>query len=183
MLQVENLNVYYGNIHAVKNISFSVDTGEIVTLIGANGAGKSTLLNAIAGRASSMQGEDDYWKFWKDENKFPTEVTKDIFIDTEGKPGKNGGNPKLEFGEKEYVVKDYLGIGKNAGGRNRMSGVVNIKYKLVIKPVDTSRFGWRLYRAILYVSDNEYADVVDTGAVFVTYMFYFGEVPEPAEES
>ena len=141
------------------------------------------VLNAIAGRASSMQGEDDYWKFWKDENKFPTEVTKDIFIDTEGKPGKNGGNPKLEFGEKEYVVKDYLGIGKNAGGRNRMSGVVNIKYKLVIKPVDTSRFGWRLYRAILYVSDNEYADVVDTGAVFVTYMFYFGEVPEPAEES
>ena len=42
LLKVDNINVYYGNIHAVKDISFEVDQGEIVTLIGANGAGKST---------------------------------------------------------------------------------------------------------------------------------------------
>ena len=44
LLKVDNINVYYGNIHAVKDISFEVDQGEIVTLIGANGAGKSTML-------------------------------------------------------------------------------------------------------------------------------------------
>ena len=49
LLQVENLHVYYGAIHAIKGISFEVNEGEIVTLIGANGAGKSTTLNTIAG--------------------------------------------------------------------------------------------------------------------------------------
>ena len=44
LLKVDNINVYYGNIHAVKDISFEVNQGEIVTLIGANGAGKSTTL-------------------------------------------------------------------------------------------------------------------------------------------
>ena len=47
MLKVEGINVYYGNIHAIKEISFEVNQGEIVTLIGANGAGKSTILNTI----------------------------------------------------------------------------------------------------------------------------------------
>ena len=49
MLKVDNINVYYGNIHAVKDVSFEVNEGEIVTLIGANGAGKSTTLNTISG--------------------------------------------------------------------------------------------------------------------------------------
>ena len=49
ILQVDNINVYYGSIHAIKGISFEVNEGEIVTLIGANGAGKSTTLNTIAG--------------------------------------------------------------------------------------------------------------------------------------
>jgi branched-chain amino acid transport system ATP-binding protein len=49
LLEVENLHVYYGQIHALKGVSISVDTGEIVTLIGANGAGKSTTLNTISG--------------------------------------------------------------------------------------------------------------------------------------
>ena len=48
MLSVKDLSVSYGSIHAVKNISFEVREGEIVTLIGANGAGKSTTLNALA---------------------------------------------------------------------------------------------------------------------------------------
>ena len=49
ILKVENLNVYYGSIHAIKGVSFEVKEGEIVTLIGANGAGKSTTLNTISG--------------------------------------------------------------------------------------------------------------------------------------
>ncbi len=49
ILKVDNINVYYGSIHAIKGISFEVHSGEIVTLIGANGAGKSTTLNTISG--------------------------------------------------------------------------------------------------------------------------------------
>src|SRR5512141_1242726 len=49
LLEVNDLNVYYGAIHALKGISFNVEKGEIVTLIGANGAGKSTTLNTISG--------------------------------------------------------------------------------------------------------------------------------------
>ena len=56
LLDVQNLHVYYGQIHAVKGISLCVDTGEIVTLIGANGAGKSTTLMTIAGAISTHQG-------------------------------------------------------------------------------------------------------------------------------
>ena len=57
LLEVENINVYYGAIHAIKGISFHVDEGEIVTLIGANGAGKSTSLNTIAGLLRSKTGD------------------------------------------------------------------------------------------------------------------------------
>jgi len=49
MLVLEDVNTYYGNIHALRGISLNVEQGEIVTLIGANGAGKTTTLNAIAG--------------------------------------------------------------------------------------------------------------------------------------
>ena len=56
ILQVDNINVYYGSIHAIKGISFEVNEGEIVTLIGANGAGKSTTLNTIAGLLHSRTG-------------------------------------------------------------------------------------------------------------------------------
>ena len=56
MLHVENINVYYGAIHAVKDISFHVDEGEVVTLIGANGAGKSTILKTISGLLHSHTG-------------------------------------------------------------------------------------------------------------------------------
>ena len=56
ILQVDNINVYYGSIHAIKGISFEVNEGEIVTLIGANGAGKSTTLNTIAGLLRSRTG-------------------------------------------------------------------------------------------------------------------------------
>ena len=49
LLKVEDINVYYGAIHAIKGVSFEVNEGEIVTLIGANGAGKSTTLNTVSG--------------------------------------------------------------------------------------------------------------------------------------
>jgi len=57
MLEVQNINVYYGNIHAIRDISFSVQDGEIVTLIGANGAGKSTILKSISGLLRSKTGD------------------------------------------------------------------------------------------------------------------------------
>ena len=57
MLKVENLNVYYGAIHALKGVSFEVNEGEIVTLIGANGAGKSTTLNTVCGLLRSKTGD------------------------------------------------------------------------------------------------------------------------------
>ncbi len=55
-LRVEDINVYYGSIHAIKDISFTVGECEIVSLIGANGAGKSTILNTISGLYRSRTG-------------------------------------------------------------------------------------------------------------------------------
>ena len=60
MLDVKDLNVYYGPIHAVKGVSFHVDEGEIVTLIGANGAGKSTILKTVSGLMKPKGGEVDF---------------------------------------------------------------------------------------------------------------------------
>ena len=56
LLEVENLNVYYGAIHALQGISFNVNEGEVVTLIGANGAGKSTTLRTVSGLLRSRGG-------------------------------------------------------------------------------------------------------------------------------
>jgi len=57
LLNVNDLNVYYGSIHAVKHINFYVNQGETVTLIGSNGAGKSSTLNTIAGLITTVTGE------------------------------------------------------------------------------------------------------------------------------
>lgn len=56
MLKVENLNVHYGVIHAIKNVSFDVNEGEIVALIGANGAGKTSIMHAISGLVKASSG-------------------------------------------------------------------------------------------------------------------------------
>ena len=57
ILNVNDLNVYYGGIHAIKNISFNIKKGEIVSLIGANGAGKTSTLHAISGLVPIKSGE------------------------------------------------------------------------------------------------------------------------------
>ena len=56
ILKADSINVYYGSIHAIKDVSFEVFDGEIVTLIGANGAGKSTTLNTVSGLLHSRTG-------------------------------------------------------------------------------------------------------------------------------
>lgn len=60
VLTVKNINVYYGAIHAIKGVSFDVNRGEIVTLIGANGAGKSTTLHTISGLLRSKTGDIEF---------------------------------------------------------------------------------------------------------------------------
>jgi branched-chain amino acid transport system ATP-binding protein len=60
MLKVENINVYYGSIHAIKGVSFEVHEGEVVTLIGANGAGKSTTLNTVSGLLKPKTGSVEF---------------------------------------------------------------------------------------------------------------------------
>lgn len=60
MLHVENLEVYYGAIHAIKGVSFDVKQGEIIALIGANGAGKTTILHTITGLVPAHSGNVDF---------------------------------------------------------------------------------------------------------------------------
>ncbi|MEM5780305.1 MAG: ABC transporter ATP-binding protein [Lawsonibacter sp.] len=60
MLKVEDINVYYGAIHAIKGVSFEVNEGEVVTLIGANGAGKSTILKTVSGLLPSRTGSMEF---------------------------------------------------------------------------------------------------------------------------
>ncbi len=60
LLKVEDLQVYYGSIHAIKGVSFEVNEGEIVTLIGANGAGKSTTLNTVSGLLKPRSGKIEF---------------------------------------------------------------------------------------------------------------------------
>lgn len=60
LLQVDDIHVYYGSIHAIKGVSFEVEEGEIVTLIGANGAGKSTTLNTVAGLLHPRTGTVEF---------------------------------------------------------------------------------------------------------------------------
>ena len=57
MLEIRDLNVYYGGIHALKGISLEVEEGQIVSMIGSNGAGKSSMMNAISGLVKYKSGE------------------------------------------------------------------------------------------------------------------------------
>ena len=85
ILNVEDINVYYGSIHAVKGVSFQVNQGEIVTLIGANGAGKSTTLNTISGLLHSKTGSLTF--MGEALNKYPCHkiVSKGLAMVPEGR--------------------------------------------------------------------------------------------------
>ena len=85
ILNVEDINVYYGSIHAVKGVSFQVNQGEIVTLIGANGAGKSTTLNTISGLLHSKTGSITF--MGENLGKFPCHkiVSKGLALVPEGR--------------------------------------------------------------------------------------------------
>ena len=85
ILKVDDINVYYGSIHAIKGVSFSVEEGEIVTLIGANGAGKSTTLNTIAGLLHSRTGAVEF--LGEDINRVPPHkvVEKGLALVPEGR--------------------------------------------------------------------------------------------------
>ena len=66
MLKVDGIDVYYGHIHALKEVSLEVNQGEIVTLIGANGAGKSTLLKTISGLLKPKKGKYHVrWRYYR----------------------------------------------------------------------------------------------------------------------
>ena len=85
ILNVEDINVYYGSIHAVKGVSFQVNQGEIVTLIGANGAGKSPTLNTISGLLHSKTGSITF--MGEALNKYPCHkiVSKGLALVPEGR--------------------------------------------------------------------------------------------------
>lgn len=85
MLKVEDLHVYYGDIHAVKGVSLEIRKGEVVTCIGANGAGKSTLLNAIMGLIHVRKGK--VWIEQQEITNWPTEkvVSRGISLIPEGR--------------------------------------------------------------------------------------------------
>jgi len=113
LLEVNDIHTYYGNIHALKGISLTVDEGEIVTLIGANGAGKTTTLRAISGLIKPRQG--NIVLEGEDTEKFPAHelVFKGIAMVPEGRGifGKMSVRENLEMGA--YSRNDNDGIQKD----------------------------------------------------------------------
>jgi branched-chain amino acid transport system ATP-binding protein len=113
MLEVRNLHTYYGNIHALKGLSITVEEGEIVTLIGANGAGKTTTLRTISGLLQPREGSISF----EDEDllQFPAHeiVYKGISMVPEGR----GIFAKLSVAENldmgAYSRSDADGIAKD----------------------------------------------------------------------
>jgi len=113
MLEVDNVHTYYGQIHALKGISLTVDKGEIVTLIGANGAGKSTTLKTISGLLRPRQGAIRL--NGEDLMKFPAHkiVEQGIVHVPEGRRvfGRLTVQENLEMGA--YSRTDGAGIGQS----------------------------------------------------------------------
>jgi branched-chain amino acid transport system ATP-binding protein len=113
MLEIENVHTFYGNIHALKGISFLVDKGEIVTLIGANGAGKSTTLKTMSGLLRPRQGSIRF--NGEDLTSYPPHeiVTKGVVQVPEGRRvfGRLTVTENLEMGA--FAIADQTIINKN----------------------------------------------------------------------
>jgi branched-chain amino acid transport system ATP-binding protein len=85
VLRIEDLHVYYGNIHALKGVSLEVEEGEIVTLVGANGAGKSTTMRAVAGLEPARSGRVLYRGEPIQELPTPERVGRGLVLCPEGR--------------------------------------------------------------------------------------------------
>jgi branched-chain amino acid transport system ATP-binding protein len=113
LLEVNDIHTYYGNIHALKGISLTVEQGEIVTLIGANGAGKTTTLRTISGLIRPRQG--NIMLEGEDTEKYPAHelVYKGIAMVPEGRGifSKMSVRENLEMGA--YHRNDKDGIQKD----------------------------------------------------------------------
>lgn len=113
MLSVRDLDVYYGSIHAIKGISFEVNEGEIITLIGANGAGKTTTLHAISGLIKPKSGEMTFCG----ENLMKIEAHKIVRLGLAQVPEGRRIFSKLTVLENlemgAYIRKDIAGIRKD----------------------------------------------------------------------
>ena len=99
MLTVENINVYYGVIHALKDISFQVNEGEIVALIGANGAGKTTTLQTVSGMLSAKSGSI---RFQDQEISSPRRTPDVLQPDGFGKPENGRLHQKRQAGNQQF---------------------------------------------------------------------------------
>ncbi len=115
MLKVDNINVYYGKIHALKDISLEVNQGEIVALIGANGAGKSTTLKTISGLLRSKTGSITFM----DENISHTEAYKLVSKGIAHVP--EGRHVFLQM-----TVLENLEMGAYTNGRNIKDNIQNV---------------------------------------------------------
>ncbi len=85
LLEVNDIHTYYGNIHALKGVSFEVDSGEIIALIGANGAGKTTTLRTISGLMAPREGTVTYDGEDISSSRADTLVSKGISMVPEGR--------------------------------------------------------------------------------------------------
>jgi branched-chain amino acid transport system ATP-binding protein len=113
LLRVEDIHIYYGNIHALKGVSLSVGQGEVVTLIGSNGAGKSTMLNTISGILKCREGRI-FFKGGRIDGLPPHRVVREgISQVPEGRRifSRLSVVENLEMGA--FVRKDARGVGKD----------------------------------------------------------------------
>ena len=113
MLKINDIDVYYGNIQALRNVSLEVNEGEIVTLIGANGAGKSTLLKTISGLLKPKKGSIEYLGSAIDGKAAQAIVKAGISHVPEGRRvfANMSVEENLELGA--YLRKDSAGIKKD----------------------------------------------------------------------
>ena len=113
MLQVKDLNVHYGAIHAIRDVSLQVEDGEIVSLIGSNGAGKTTVLQTITGMKKATSGQVT----WNGQNLLTTDPSKIVRLGIAHVPegrrifASMTVQENLEMGA--YSRKDRAGIGED----------------------------------------------------------------------